>query len=68
MTDPKVVRRSIRYSQDGINVAADINAVVSDSGDGSSRVTSRQSTRVVQSSRTRRGAADDTGPQPPAGD
>jgi hypothetical protein len=47
----KVVRKRVRHSGDGLNVVADVNAVMAATvgkGDGTTAATTRQSVSIVQ--------------------
>jgi hypothetical protein len=59
----KVIRRQIRRRADGVDLAADINAVIAiNRGDGESE--SVQSTSIVQDATARAGADDADAPPP----
>ncbi len=45
----KVVQKKLRHSGDGLNIAADVNAVVAtNSGGGAAASSRRQSVRIMQ--------------------
>ena len=59
----KVIRRQIRRRADGVDLAADVNAVIAvNRGDGKSE--SVQSTSIVQDARARAGPDDAEAPPP----
>ena len=70
VSEPKVVRKTIRHRQDGIDVVGDINAViaVNEGGEGRSVTSVTSSQRIVQRSgrsRKQRGGATDAGGRAP---
>jgi hypothetical protein len=44
----KIIHKLIRYSRGGVNIAADVNAVISSSEGGTSKTSVRNRNRIIQ--------------------